>query len=150
MVFFENDPKAFKPLINGDVFTDSVIKDVFIPFKFKAGVIGKDIILKAIFSKDKHNVSFIHLIRDCNGMERKSAIEYDCTTILLNNNVDGYLSNKIFVQPVEIEFLETNISPGYYSIYKNKELLFKNTKTMLDFRSGAYEILRVNVLEYNW
>lgn len=150
MIFFEYNSSLIKSLNNGDVFTDSLIKDIFIPYKFNSRIIERVDVENAIFSKNMHSGSFIHLIRDCNGEDRKSAITYDCMSLMLNNKVDNYTTNRIYVQPVEIEFVETNLSPEYYLIYKKQELSFKNSTTILSFRKGAYEVLRINVLEHNW
>lgn len=150
-VFLDIESRKFRNVGNGDVFIDSLMPDFFIKYDFSKKIISKKDIDKALLSRSEVNVFFFKLIRDCGDADRTSSIEQDCITLLLDKNVDSFLhSSKVYVQPVEFEFIRSNIDRDYFELHKSLTISYTGKQIKLILNKGLYEILKTNVLEYDW
>lgn len=135
---------------SGHVFTDSLLPDFFVPFKFKKKTVSILSIENAFFSKKNKEVDFISIRGDCDGAIRRSSID-ESIAVLFDRNIDEYLgSKKLNFLPVEISYLHGAASFDYLTIHKS--LAFKKNSDTANFffRSGYLDILRLDVLEYEW
>ncbi len=154
-VFIDNESRKYRTFGTGDVRTskDSLIPDFFIPYNFSKKTITREDMDKALFSKSAHKVSFFYLIRDCKEEERSSSIDRETIALLLDKNIDDYLhSNKIFVQPVELEYLKysNSLVIDYYDLHKSLTIFYKSKPIRFLFNRDYFDVLRMNVLEYDW
>jgi hypothetical protein len=150
-VFIDKDSKRFRNIEKGDVFIDSLIPDFFISYKFKKSIISRQDLNLALTGEANKNVSFFYLRGDCNETNRNSYVNQDAQEILLDTSIDNYLhSNKIFLVPVELEYLNNNIDREYYNLYKTQIIIYKQKRVNLIFNRGFLDVLKINVLEGEW
>lgn len=150
-IFIDKESRQFRNLGIGDVFTDSLIPDFFIPYNFTEKIIQKKDINRVFLKKRNKKISFFYLKGDCNEAERTSSIKEESLLITLDKNIDEYLqSNKIFVLPVEINYLKNGSNREYYDLHKSLVLEFRGEKIPFLFNSGYFDVLKMNVLQFDW
>jgi hypothetical protein len=151
MVFMDNESRSFRNLGSGDVFTDSLIPDFFIPHKFSNKIVSKTDLEEILFRRNDAKVSFVYLIRDCDQSQRQSSIEKESQEFVLDKSIDAYLnSNKLFILPVELRYIISNIDREYYNLHKELTLHYREHSLRLSFSPGSLEVLQMDVLENDW
>lgn len=150
-LFTDKESKNFRNLGQGDVFTDSLLPDFFIPFNFDKPIVQKKIIETALFSNLTPKGHFFYLQGDCNEEQRTALINAESLKLDLDKNVDNYLaSNKTYILPVELNYLEVNINKEYYNLHRFLEIEFNHKTIKILFEPGYLQVLKLNVLQYDW
>jgi hypothetical protein len=150
IVFVDRDSVTYADR-NGDVFTDSLLPDIFIPYQFKKNAISRKDLEELIAGSNEAKVSFCYLSPDCNNVERESYIKVESLAFVFDRNVDSYIhSPKLYFLPVEIKFIKSNISREYSGLHQDLTLVYKGKTLKLLFKDGTYEILQLGVIQNDW
>ncbi len=150
---FDNANYKNREFGEGDIFVikDSLIPDFFISHKFASKPITKEAMLKAMFSNTTHSAHFINLIRDCKGTEKQTSIEIDSWPLEFDEPIDSYLKEKkIFLLPVEIQFVFSSVDREYPQINKSIILKHNSKSTKIEFMPKDYDIIDMKVIQYDW
>jgi hypothetical protein len=135
---------------SSDVFTDSLLPDFFIPIKFSTKSISESAIKKAFFEKKNLKISFVNISRDCNSTTRKSSM-LESLRLELDKEIDEYVGSKrLFLLPVQIDYLYGKSNFDYLSVRKSLTLQKGNDSVRLEFKNGYLDIGVISVLEYEW
>lgn len=152
VVFIDRESRKNRRFGEGDIFTvkDSLIPDFFIPTKLLKTITKQDII-NILSSKKLNDAYFFNLIRDCNETDRQSSIEKDCLHLTLDSNIDEYLKSKtIYILPTEIYYTYSPFGNDYFELHKSISLFFNKKEIKINFNRRSYDIIRMDVLEYDW
>ena len=149
LVFLDRDSVLYADR-NGDVFTDSLAPDFFLPYSFRNKAVSLAD-LETAFNQNQHKASFIHLARDCNDSDRNSSIKLEARQFLLDRPFDSYSrSSKLHILPVEIHFLKSRLNEEYYDLSPQRIISYKGHDITLKFQTGYLDVLQADVLEPEW